>query len=249
MKPLRLMTSLLVCLVCFLALPEDANAGPAASGSISSKDGAKGKGKSGGYDWPELVVGGNAISLGLPLQFGLVSYLPKGRFAFQYDRQIRKGHWIHVGAAVVFDRASHRNFNRNDNNCGLTASGDVCGKGGVVGFDVFAGYTHKFFIRDKPWLVPFARGTVGYSFFALPKIGGGDSDRLQTRTKSWTLNIKPGGGFRIFLLSDLGIGSDVNLPIGFLVHTDLPMGTTEEDKQGGFLLGIEVLPLVAEYRF
>lgn len=228
-----------------LAVPCVAHAAPGASGSISTKNGAKGSGKGGGFEWPELVYGGNAISAQLPLQFGILGYLPKARFAFQYDRQIRRSHWAHIGAALVFDRAGWENFRMDD--CGLSQAG-ACGKGGVVGVDIYGGYTYKFFLQDRPWLVPFLRGSVGWSMFALPKVRGDDSNRQQTRTRSWTLNIKPGGGVRVFLFAEFGVGADINLPIGFLVHRDVPEGGSA-DSSGQFLLGIEVLPLVAEYRF
>ncbi len=245
MTVIRTLATVVSLIVCLLAAPSLAQAAPSAGGSISTKNGAKGKSSGSGYDWPELVYGGNAISAQLPLQFGILGYLPKARFAFQYDRQIRRAHWVHGGVALVFDRAGWQNFRMND--CGLSASG-VCGKGGVVGVDIFAGYTHKFFLQERPWLVPFLRGSIGWSYFALPKVGGGDGDRQQTRTRSWTLNIKPGGGVRIFLFSEFGVGADINLPLGFLIHRDVPEGGTA-DSSGEFLLGIEVLPLVAEYRF
>ncbi|MGH1345169.1 MAG: hypothetical protein ACRBN8_26645 [Nannocystales bacterium] len=245
MTVLRSLATVASLLFCLLAVPSLAHAAPGASGSISTKNGAKGSGKGGDFEWPELVYGGNAISAQLPLQFGILGYLPKARFAFQYDRQIRRSHWVHIGAALVFDRADWKNFRMND--CGLSQQG-ACGKGGVVGVDIYAGYTHKFFLQDRPWLVPFLRGSLGWSMFALPKVRGDDSTRQQSRTRSWTLNVKPGGGVRVFLFSEFAVGSDINLPIGFLVHRDVPEGGSE-DSSGEFLLGIEVLPLVAEYRF
>lgn len=245
MAVLRTLATVASLLFCLLAAPSLAHAGPAASGSISTDGGAKGSSSGGSYDWPELVYGGNAISAQLPLQFGILGYLPKARFAFQYDRQIRRAHWAHIGAALVFDRGDWKNFRMD--NCGLSASG-ACGKGGVVGVDIFAGYTYKFFLQERPWLVPFLRGSVGWSMFALPKVRGNDSNRQQSRTRSWTLNLKPGGGVRVFLFSEFGVGADINLPIGFLIHRDVPEGGSA-DSSGEFLLGIEVLPLVAEYRF
>src|SRR5688500_7603108 len=86
---------LLGCL--FAMLPGRASAAPAggsASGGFNTSKGATGSSKGSGYDWPELVVGGNAVSFLAPLQFGIVGYLPKARLGFQYDRQIRKGHWV-----------------------------------------------------------------------------------------------------------------------------------------------------------
>src|SRR5687768_4637413 len=83
MNPMRLLTTFVLSFLCFVALPASAHAGPSASGSISTK-GARGSSSGGGYDWPDLVYGGNAISFLAPFQIGAVGYLPKGRFAFQY---------------------------------------------------------------------------------------------------------------------------------------------------------------------
>jgi hypothetical protein len=230
--------------------PSGGSSGGSAKASISTDKGGKGSSKASRYDWPELVVGGNAIQFLAPLQIGAVGYLPKARFAFQYDRQLHKGHWLHIGAALVADHAGFRNFRMPT--CGLeNASGmqtGSCNKGGVVGFDIYAGYTHKFYVRKRPHLVPYVRGSLGYSFFALPSIGGGDSDRHQSRVRTSAISVRPGGGLRVFLLDQLGIGFDVAIPIGVLVHTDIP-NSGSKDRQGRFLLGFELHPIAVEYRF
>lgn len=248
---MRALASFLVALLAFVVWPADAAAAPSASGSFDTSKGFQGD-SSGGrkpkYDWPELVVGGNALSFISPFQIGAVGYLPKGRFTFQYDRQLSAKlarHWIHLGAGLVFDRGDWQNFRLDS--CDPSTDGN-CGKGGVVGYDIYAGYTHRFFIKKKPWLVPHLKGSVGFSWWALPKVGGGREERLQSRLHSWTLNLRPGGGLRIFLLEQLGFGMDVNIPIGFLVHTDAIPGAGE-NKSGGFLLGFEIMPLMVEYRF
>jgi hypothetical protein len=226
-----------------------AHAGPAggsASGQVGTS-GASGSSSGGGYEWPEVVVSGNAIQFLAPLQFGIVQYLPKARFAFQYDRQLLRPHWIHIGVALLADRGDWDNFRMDD--CGLEGQSAACDKGGVVGFDIYAGYAYKFFVRKKPWIVPYVRGSIGYTFFALPKVGGGDGNREQTRTRSQGLSIRPGGGFRIFPLDVLGIGMDVSLPIGFLVHRSLEDGADDHTRDTKFLLGIEVHPISVEYRF
>ncbi|MCX4246856.1 hypothetical protein [Paraliomyxa miuraensis] len=248
---MRALASLLVALLALVAWSTEAVAAPSASGSFDTNKGFQGSssgGKKGRYEWPELVVGGNAISFISPFQIGAVGYLPKGRFAFQYDRQLSPNlarHWIHLGAGIVFDRADWESFRLDS--CDPSNDGN-CRPGGVVGYDIYAGYTHRFFIEKKPWLVPHLKGSVGFSWWALPKVGGGREERQQSRLHSWTLNLRPGGGLRLFLLEQLGLGIDVNIPIGFLVHTDAiePDG---EDKSGGFLLGFEILPLMVEYRF
>lgn len=224
---------------------EAAPAGGSASGGFSTKNGASGssKRKGSGYDWPEMVVAGNAVSFLAPLQFGIVGYLPKARLGFQYDRQIHKGHWVQAGIALLFDRAGYDNFRMKS--CGLETHPGLCKKGGVVGVDAYIGYTYKFFLQERPWLVPYIRANIGYSYFALPKVGGA---RQQDRIHSQSLSLRPGGGLRIFLLDQLGIGFDIGIPVGFLVHAVRPDGGGK-DKDGAFLLGVEVLPLVVEYRF
>lgn len=250
---MRALASLLVALLVFVAWPSrDAAAAPAsASGSFDTSKGFQGSGSggSGKYKWPELVVGGNAISFIAPFQIGAVGYLPKGRFTFQYDRQLSANlarHWIHLGVGIVFDRGDWKNFRLDGCESGVDGN---CQKGGVVGYDVYAGYTYRFFLQKRPWLVPHLKGAVGFSWWALPKVGGGLEERQQERLKSWTLNLRPGAGLRIFPLDQLGVGMDVNVPIGFLVHTDVPPGTGTTDKSGGFLLGFEIMPLTVEYRF
>lgn len=249
-----LVRSLLLIAVAAVALllPPRVRAAPAGGGvSVSTDKGASADGRGGGYEWPEVVISGNAISFLSPFQIGAVGYLPKARFAFQYDRQIRRQHWVHIGAAFLADRGGFDNFRMDS--CGLTDNAGnnlsgVCGKGSVLGYDLYAGYTYRFFLQHNPHIVPFVRGSVGFSWWKLPAIRGGDGSREQSRTKSWTLNVRPGGGVRLFLLPNLGVGGDINIPIGFLVHTDVPSGGSE-DKEGGFLLGFEIMPLVAEFRF
>lgn len=233
MLSLRVLTTFFACFLSWWALPvTQAHAAPS-----SKKD---------GFELPKMVVGGNAVSGLFPLQFGLVGYLPKGRLGFQYDRQLLRPHWIQVGAAVIFDRGNFNNFRMDD--CGLESIPQACGKGGVAGFDVYAGYSYKFYVPAHPYIVPIVRANVGFSFFALPQLGGGDSNREQSRVHSWTLNIRPGGGVRIFLLRDLALGVDLNVPIGFLIHTEIPLNGARR-RDPAFLLGLEVLPLLIEYRF
>ncbi|MBX7082120.1 MAG: hypothetical protein K1X88_23130 [Nannocystaceae bacterium] len=214
---------------------------PASASSSSS-------GKKSKYDWPEVVLAGNAVSFLAPLQFGLVGYLPKARFAFQYDRQIRKGHWFHLGVGALFDRGDWKNFRQKS--CGIDATGNgICNEGGVVGVDVYAGYTYRFYLAKKPWFVPYVRGTIGYSFFDLPTVGGGEGNFKQARIHTSAVSIRPGGGFRIFPWEQLGFGMDLALPIGFLVHRERPDPDQALRRRGGFLLGLEVLPIVVEFRF
>ncbi|MEM6995106.1 MAG: hypothetical protein AAF721_31625 [Myxococcota bacterium] len=243
--------ALAVVALCAWSVPTVAAAAPVGgSASVSTDRGARSSGSGGGYAWPPLVIAGNGISFHAPLQIGAVGYLPKARFAFQYDRQIRRAHWAYLGVAFLADRGGFENFRMDS--CGLEdGAGNNplgrCGKGSVLGYDIYAGYAYKFFLQKKPWLVPIVRGSIGFSWWKLPAIRGGFEEREQGRTKSWTLNVRPGGGIRIFLLSNLGVGADVNIPIGFLVHTDEPGGAT--DRSGGFLLGFEIMPLVGEFRF
>ena len=115
MRPIRVLATLALvasfAVVGSLAAPSPVRAAPSGasgSASVSTSTGARSSGKGSGYDWPELAVGGNAISVLMPLQIGIVGYLPKARFGFQYDRQLRRSHWIQFGAAMLFDRATGR---------------------------------------------------------------------------------------------------------------------------------------------
>lgn len=244
----------LLCLgIIGLALPSAVLAAPAGKSggaSFSTDKGGSASGIGGKHKWPELVFGGNALAVQMPLQIGAVGYLPRARFAFQYERQIRREHWVHLGVAFLADRGSFDNFRMDS--CGLEDASGIntpgrCGRGSVLGYDIYGGYAYKFYLKDRPWLVPIVRGSVGFSWWKLPAIRGGFEEREQGRTKSWTLNVRPGGGLRIFLTNNLGVGADVNVPIGFLVHTDEPGGAVE--RSGGFLIGFEILPLVGEFRF
>lgn len=210
-------------------------------GKFDTKNGAKGssKGGGGGFELPERVTGGNAISALLPIQVGFAGYLPRVRIGFQYDRQIQKAHWVYLGAAVLLDRAGWSNFRLPD--CGGMFA---CDKGTVAGFDIYGGYAHKFYLKDNPWLVPIARGGIGGGRWWLPDLGG---SRSQVRDTTWTLNLRAGGGVRVFLLTDLAVGLDLNLAIGFTRSTDIPL-SGDITKKTNFLLGME-LPLVVEYRF
>lgn len=217
-----------------------ANAAPVqVGGKVDTSKGASGKARGGGFEWPERVVGGNAISALLPVQVGFAGYLPRVRIGFQYDRQIQKAHWIYLGAAVLLDRANWSNFRLPD--CGGMF---YCGNGTVAGFDIYGGYAHKFYLKDTPWLVPIARGGLGGGRWWLPDLGG---TRSQIRDTTWTLNLRGGGGVRMFLLQDLAVGVDLNLVIGFTRSTDIPLAG-DITKKTNFLLGME-LPLVVEYRF
>ena len=115
--------------------PRSAEAAPGVSvggqvGTQGAQGSASSSGRKAGYKWPERVVAGNAISLLLPVQVGFVGYLPRVRIGWE-------------------------NFRLDE--CGLDSATGVCNRGTVAGFDVYAGYAHKWFLRDRPWLVPIAR--------------------------------------------------------------------------------------------
>jgi hypothetical protein len=223
----------------------EASAAPGVSiGGKVDKSGAKGKSSSSsgdGFELPERVMGGNAISALLPLQVGFAGYLPRVRIGFQYDRQIKKAHWIYGGVALLLDRAAWQNFRLSD--CDGTSFS--CQRGTVAGFDVYAGYAHKWYLKDYPYLVPIARGAIGGGRWWLPDLGG---SRAQEREYTWTMNVRGGGGVRLFLLTDLGIGFDLNLVIGFQRSQDTPLALPPS-KKTNFLIGMEILPLLVEYRF
>ena len=229
--------------------PRAAEAAPGVSvggqvGTQGAQGSASSSGRKAGYKWPERVVAGNAISLLLPVQVGFVGYLPRVRIGFQYERQLLKAHWVYIGVAGLFDRAGWENFRLDE--CGLDSATGVCNRGTVAGFDVYAGYAHKWFLRDRPWLVPIARGALGGGWWKYPDVGGGS--RQQVRESTWTLNLRGGGGLRVFPIANLGLGVDVNVVLGLTRSTDAPLAAPRT-KSGKFLLGMELLPLVVEYRF
>lgn len=251
----------LACLSClsssFAALlglgltlePRSADAAPGVNvggqvGTQGAQGSASSTGKKKGFKWPDRVMGGNAVTVLLPVQVGFVSYLPRVRIGFQYERQIYKSHWAYIGVAGLLDRAGWDNFRLDK--CGLESIPDTCGRGTVAGFDVYAGYAHKWFLKDRPWLVPIARGGLGGAWWKLPDIGG---SRDQSRDSTWTLNLRGGGGFRVFPILNLGLGVDVNAILGFARSSDVPLAPASPSKSSKFLLGMELLPLVVEYRF
>lgn len=226
-------------------------ASPAAGGSTSAKastSGAsassKGSGPSSGYDWPDFVYGGNAISVMLPFQIAFVGYEPRVRLGLQYDRQLYKRHWVHLGVAALLDRGNHRTFEETP--CGRAdVIGDkVCEAGAVAGFDGYLGYTYKFYLDKRPFLVPMVRAGAGAGFWKYPRIGGAQRQDLD---KSWSLSGRLGGGMRVFLTRDLSVGMDLNLALGFTRNFSQPAGASLQ-KTTAFLFGMEVLPAV-EYRF
>jgi hypothetical protein len=228
--------------------PRPAEAAPGVSvggkvGTQGAQGNASSTGRKTGFQWPERIVAGNAITALLPVQIGFTAYLPRVRLGFQYERQLVKSHWVYVGVAGLFDRADWQNFRLGD--CGLGNASGVCNRGTVAGFDVYAGYAHKWYLRERPWLVPIARGALGGGWWKYPDIGG---SRQQARESSWTLNVRGGGGVRIFPIANLGLGVDVNFVLGLTRSTDAPLAQPRT-KSSSFLLGMELLPLVVEYRF
>lgn len=199
-----------------------------------------------GYQPPDFTYGGNAVSFMGPLQFGLTKkgFVPRGRFHFQYDRQLHKAHWVHVGAAAVFDRGSWRDFGMDA--CGLEAQAGTCQAGTTAGMDMAVGYTHKLFIEPKPWIVPTFRLGLAGGFWYYPRLGG---TREQTRELTWTFAAQVGAGVRFFLLRELAIGIDIEFRPGLAVHREREAGATDSENVAGFVLPMHVLPLVVEWRF
>lgn len=255
----RLLATLAISLpaLALSALPDSAEAAPAkgsasaSAGSSGTSSSAKGKGSSTSkpkgkkdkFELPDFVYGGNAISFQAPVQVGFVAFMPRVRLGLQYDRQLHKAHWIHVGVAALLDRGNYATFRTN---CGYpsTTTG-VCGKGTVAGMDAYLGYTHKWYIKERPYLVPYGKLSLGGGFWKYPQLGG---TREQYRVSTWNMSIRAGGGLRIFLLRELALGIDLNLQVGFAVHKDHPQNGSP-DNSGQFLMGLEILPVNLEYRF
>lgn len=228
--------------------PADAAPGVNVGGTVGTQ-GAQGSasstGKQKAFKWPERISQGNAITALLPVQVGFVGYLPRVRIGFQYERQLYKSHWAYIGVAGLLDRAGWENFRLDK--CGLEAVAGACNRGTVAGFDVYAGYAHKWYLKQRPYLVPIARGGLGGAWWKYPDVSGGS--RQQARESTWTLNLRGGGGLRVFPILDLGIGIDVNVVLGFSRSSDVPLAPALPGKSSKFLLGVELLPLVVEYRF
>jgi hypothetical protein len=251
--PLRRLLLALILWAAGLPLAGQALAAPPASGSgsasasTSSKPNASGSssGSSSGYKTPDFVYGGNAVSLLAPIQIGLTphGYIPRGRIGLQYDRQLHRAHWLHIGAAAVFDRGRWSDFRMDT--CGITAVG-ACQKGGTAGMDLWLGYTYKLFIEKKPWIVPIFRAGLAGGFWYYPRIG---HTREQSRELSWMLGLQAGVGIRFFLLRELAIGLDVEFRPGLVVHRERPSGAAEPDNDPAFILPLQVLPLIVEWRF
>jgi hypothetical protein len=218
--------------------------GATASGKFGTQ-GASGStsAKKKGFKLPTRVAQGNAVSVLMPVQVGFAGYMPRVRIAVQYDRQIVKAHWVYVGIAALLDRGDYNNFRLP--NCGLGDSAGSCNKGTVAGFDIYAGYAHKWYLEEYPYLVPIVRGAIGGGWWKYPDVGG---SRQQSRDSSGTFSVRPGAGLRFFPIVDLGIGLDVNFAIGFTRSKDWPLAQPIE-KNTGFLFGMEILPLIVEYRF
>jgi len=198
-----------------------------------------------GFQLPDFVYGGNSVSLLAPAQVGLTprGYIPRGRIGLQYDRQMHRAHWVHVGVAALFDRGRWDDFRMDS--CGLIAPG-TCQAGTTAGMDVWLGYTYKIYVEKQPWIVPILRGGLAGGFWSYPRIGG---TREQVRELTWMLGVQAAVGVRFFLFRELAIGFDVELRPGVAVHRDRPAGLDDHENRPAFILPLQILPLIAEWRF
>lgn len=233
---------------CALALaPRGAQAAPVSVGGQVNTDGASGEAsggpKRGRFELPQNIVGGNALTALLPVQVGFAGYLPRVRIGFQYERQLYKAHWVYLQVASLLDRGDWHTFRLPQ--CGLDGSMGSCNPGTVAGFDLTLGYAHKWYLKDHPYLVPIARVGVNGGAWWYPYI---TQSRQQSRESSWSMSVRGGGGLRLFLLRELAIGLDLNLILGFIISKDRPLAQQSETN-ANFLIGMEILPLLVEYRF
>lgn len=246
-RPRTLRRLLLALLLWAAGLPlaSQAMAAPPSSSASASASTSRKPNTSSGFELPDFVYGGNAVSLLAPIQIGLTpnGYIPRGRIGLQYDRQLHLSHWVHVGAAAVFDRGRWSDFRMDS--CGLTQAG-TCQKGTTAGMDLWVGYTYKFFVEQKPWIVPILRAGLAGGFWYYPRIGG---TREQTRELSWMLGLQAAAGVRFFLLCELAIGIDVEFRPGLVVHRERLAGAAESDNDPAFILPLQILPLLVEWRF
>jgi hypothetical protein len=196
-----------------------------------------------GFKLPDFVFGGNAVSLLAPVQVGIVGYVPRGRIGIQYDRQLHRAHWVHVGVAGLFDRGGYRDFRMDQ--CGFVNQTGTCQAGTVAGMDIWLGYTYKLYIEKMPFLVPIFRGGLAGGFWKYPNLYG---TREQSRELSWTIGFQAGAGLRLFLLRELAIGLDVEFRPSLMIHHERLAGASL-DKDPAFSLPIQILPLIVEWRF
>jgi len=63
------------------------------------------------------------------------------------------------------------------------------------------------------------------------------------------LGLQAGVGLRFFLLRELAIGIDVEFRPGFVIHRNRQEAATETDNDPAFILPLQVLPLILEWRF
>ncbi len=244
----RLFLRLLIALVVWTAglpLAREALAAPPSSASGSASTSKPNSGSSSGFELPDFVYGGNAVSLLAPVQVGLTpnGYIPRGRIGLQYDRQLHRAHWVHVGVAALFDRGRWSDFRMDS--CGLVAPG-TCQSGTTAGMDVWLGYTYKVYVEKHPWIVPTLRAGLAGGFWVYPRIGG---TREQSRELSWMLGLQAAAGVRFFLFRELAIGMDLEFRPGLVVHRERPAGALEPDNEPAFILPLQILPLLVEYRF
>jgi hypothetical protein len=232
--------------------PSASGSGSASTSSSPLATGSKGPGgkytanPKSGFQPPDFVYGGNAISFLGPIQIGLTpnGYIPRGRLSLQYDRQLHRAHWVHVNVAALFDRGNWQDFRMDS--CGLEAQMGTCQAGTTAGMDVAVGYTHKLFIEKRPWIVPtFRLGLVG-GFWAYPRLSG---TREQTRELSWMLGFQASAGLRFFLLRELALGIDVELRPGLGIHRERAEMASTTDNDPAFMLPLQILPLIIEWRF
>jgi hypothetical protein len=199
-----------------------------------------------GFHVPDFVYGGNALSLHAPIQIGLTpnGYIPRGRIGIQYDRQLHRAHWLHVNVAAVFDRGNWETFRMDS--CGLEAQVGTCQAGSTAGMDLALGYSHKLYVEKQPWIVPTFRLGIAGGFWYYPRLSG---TREQTRELSWMLGFQAAAGVRFFLLRELALGIDVELRPGLVVHRERPPAASEPDNDPAFILPLQILPLLLEWRF
>ncbi|HEY8380505.1 MAG TPA: hypothetical protein VIK91_28680 [Nannocystis sp.] len=227
-------------------MPRGAQAAPVSVGGQVSTEGASATASGptrAGFELPQNIIAGNALTALMPVQVGFAGYLPRVRIGIQYERQLYKAHWVYLQVASLLDRGDWHTFRLPT--CGLDMSLGSCNRGTVAGFDLTVGYAHKWYLKEHPYLVPIARVGVNGGAWWYPYI---TESRQQSRERSWSMSVRGGGGVRLFLLRNLAIGLDLNLVLGFIISRDRPLSQPSETN-ANFLIGMEILPLLVEYRF
>ncbi len=220
---------------CLLALvmPMPARAAPPASTQAEAQ--AEGSTESSkDFSWPAIVRGGDAFTLRMPMQWGLIAYRPRVRIELGWVHAFTRNHHLWLRASALLDRG-RRHVLAPD----LFAKSDAClgdCRGGTVaGASVGLGYRWMPVFDKKPWIAPVLHAGLAAGPWFHP------TERVES-TRNYTVHVglETGAGLRLFLLENLAIGLDLDLQLDLLAHDDR--------RRPDLGLGLGVFPVVLEVR-